>query len=135
MPTYTDAEDLTQGWIRDVLLYKNVTNEVPTNVVDLIRTDPVVVVARVGGADRKLTMDEPRLDVSVYAGSRDAAKMHGNLIWTALRTRFRGYTNAVVTVGLVGTVQAPIIVPYDSRNVIRKSVGSYTVPLHQYSGV
>lgn len=135
MPAYVDAEDLVAGWIRVVLLYVNVTHEVPTNLVDLIRTDPVIVVARVGGGDDTVTIDRPRVDVSVYANSRDGAKLHANTIWSALRTRLRGYTTAQTTAGPVRTTQAPVIVPYDSRNVIRKAVASYELALHQYSGV
>lgn len=135
MAPYADAEDLATAWLKNVLGYKNVTHEVPTNLVDLLRTDPVVVAERFGGADDIITLDVARLDVDVFANSRDGAKHHSALILAAMRTRMAGYRYGGTVVGKVATVSAPTHAAWDSRNAVRRFLFSVQLHLHQYTGV
>lgn len=131
---YACVEDLIVAWLK-TLGYDQATNELPTNLVDLARTGPVVTVERIGGNDSQITLDVARLDIDVYASSRDAARDHAETIRAAMRTRLVRYVHGGAVVAKVETVSAPSRLPYDSRNVIRRFGATYQVVCHQFGGV
>lgn len=136
MGTYADLETLLAAWLKTTLGYVNVLHEVPTNLFDLCRTNPVIVVDRFGGSDQTITFDVARLDVDVFANSRDAAKSHGETIRRAMRLRLpRTVLGGTTHILKVETVSAPTVVPYDSRNVIRRTTAAYQIHAHQFTGV
>lgn len=135
MAAYIDTEALLIGWLKTVLGYKYVSDELPKNLVDLLRTDPVIVVERFGGADQLITHDIARLDVDVYANTRDGAKHHSELIRAALRTRMLGYRSGPAVVAKVETISAPIHAPYDSQRAVRRFVGTYQITVKAFQGV
>ncbi len=136
MGNYVDLEQLLADWLKVTLGYVNVVHEVPPNLVDLCRTNPVVVVDRFGGADSTITIDVARIDVDVFASSRDAAKLHGEAIRQAMRVRLPRTTLGGATHVLkVETVSAPTVVAYDSRNDIRRTAAGYQISTHQFTGV
>lgn len=136
MGSYADLETLLADWLKATLGLVDVVHEVPTNVVDLCRTNPVVVVDRFGGSDTTITFDVARLDVDVFANSRDAAKLHGEAIRRAMRLQLpRAVLGGTTHVLKVETISAPTVVPYDSRNVIRRTTAAYQLRTHQFTGV
>lgn len=135
MAAYVDVEDMLTGWLKTTLGFVNVTNELPANLVDLIRSNPVIVLERIGGNDTLITFDVARVDVDVFANSRDGAKLHAATIHGAALTRLRGYIHNGTAVAKVTTVSAPVHAPYDSRNVIRRVRMTLQIHLHQFSGV
>lgn len=136
MGVYADLETLLADWLKTTLGLVNVVHEVPTNLADLCRTDPVVVVDRFGGTDATVTIDTARVDVDVFANSREAAKTHGEAIRRALRIRLPRTTLGGVTAVLtVETLSAPTVVSYDSRGTIRRTTAGYQLRVHQFTGV
>lgn len=107
----------------------------PPNLVDLLRTAPVIVVDRFGGADATITIDVARLDIDVYANDEAAAETHSETIRTAMRTRLPGHLYRGAVVNRVATVSAPTEAPYDSRNTVWRFTAAYQVTVHTYSGV
>lgn len=135
MAGYVDVETLLIAWIKAKLGFVNVTDELPTNLVDLIRTDPVIVVERFGGADAVPTLDVARVDIDVYANSRSGAKTHAETIRVKVRTQLPRYVYSGSVVSKTATLSAPTVVPYDSRNSVRHCAASYQVHLHQFAGI
>lgn len=136
MGSYVDLEQLLADWLKATLGFVNVVHEVPTNLVDLCRTNPVVVVDRFGGADRTITIDVARVDVDVFGSSREAVKSHGEAIRRAMRTQLPRTTLGGATHVLkVETVSAPTVVAYDSRNTLRRTTAAYQISTHQFTGV
>lgn len=135
MADHVDAEQTLIDWLKAVLGYVNVTDELPTNLVDLCRTNPVIVVERFGGNDDTPTIDVARVDVDVYANSRAGAKLHAERIRTAFRTRLAGSRTATAAMGRVSTISAPTAAPYDSQASVRRFTAAYQIVLHTYTGV
>jgi hypothetical protein len=131
---YTSTEALLINWVTG-LGYTQVTDELPDNLVDLIRTAPVVIVERFGGADTTITLDVARVDIDVYANSREGALGHAETIRAAARARLRGYTFGGAVVGRVETISAPRRALYDSRSVVRRFTAAYQITTHHYVGV
>lgn len=132
---FVDIEALLIDWHKTVLGYINVSTEEPTNLVDLTRTNPVIVLDRYGGADRVPTIDVARVDISVYANSLDGAKQHAETIRAAIRTRLVHRIHGGAVVARVETMSAPMRLPYDSRNLVRRVGASYQITTHQFAGV
>lgn len=136
MGAYADLETLLADWLKTTLGLVNVVHEVPTNLADLCRTDPVVVLDRFGGTDQTVTIDTARVDVDVFANSRDAAKTVGEAIRRVLRIRLpRTILGGVTAVLTVETLSAPTVVSYDSRGTIRRTTAGYQLRVHQFTGV
>lgn len=134
---YVDVPDLLQDWCKTVLGYTNVVadGEPPRNLTDLIRTAPVIVVDRFGGAEDVVTIDNANVNVTTFANSIDGAKHHAAFIHSALMTRLRGHTYQGTVVTRVQAIRQPIKLPWDSRNVIHARSAAYQIRLHQFSGV
>jgi hypothetical protein len=132
---YVAVESLLTEFHKTVLGYKNVATDVPMNLVDLLRTDPVIVLDRVGGGETVVTIDKANVDVDTFANSLDGVRLHAGLIHAAITTRLVGYIYQGTVVNRVETIRAPIKAAWDSRNVVKRRVGSYRITLHQFSGV
>lgn len=137
MPTpsttsYADIEALLHDWLTSVLGYENVTFELPTNLVFVM---PLVVVERFGGADATITLDQPTVDIDVFAASREDARAHAESIRQALRTKLPGRTFRGAVVQRVRTISGPTKAPYDSRGTVRRFTAAYQIQLHQFAGV
>jgi len=101
---------------------------------------PCVVIERYGGADQYVGLDEPRLDIHLYAiaadpmQARSAALARSEDIRRVLRTRLVGRRLGPVGapfVSRLATVSGPTIRPYDSLHRIRRAHASYALTLHQ----
>lgn len=111
--------------------FEKVFREAPSNLLQAV---PLVTVARFGGADEKVVIDKPAVQVDVFASTADTAEDLAEELRTKLRIylpRFQ-YEGAVVTG--VGTLSGPQLLPWGSTNVWRVSA-RYQVVIHQYSGI
>ncbi|HLL69019.1 MAG TPA: hypothetical protein VK453_25390 [Micromonosporaceae bacterium] len=139
MGNFVDVPDLLIDWHKTVLGYANVveadSTTLPTNLLDLLRTDPVITIDRFGGNDVTPTIDVARVDIDCYANSLAGAKLHAGAIRTAIRTALVGHMFGGAVVLRVETLSAPTRLPYDSRSVVWRFGGSYQVRTHQYTGV
>jgi hypothetical protein len=130
---YADVEALVKQWLTTTLAYTNVTHDLPTNLAFVL---PLIVVERFGGSDDVITLDVARVDLDVFAASRDTAKQHALTIWSALRTRLPGHVHDNTTVvGKVKTISPPTKAAFDSRNTVHRFTMAVQIHLHQFAGV
>lgn len=135
MAGFVDVETLLINWLTTSLGYKYASDELPTNLVDLLRTDPVIVVERFGGSDQTIGLDVARVDIDTYGNSRAGAKLHAETIRAGMRLHLTKHVHAGTVVSKVETISAPTHAPYDSKRAVRRFTASYQVTLHQFSGV
>jgi hypothetical protein len=95
---------------------------------------PVLVIARIGGNDRTITLDRPRAAIDAYASDEDTAEALGETVRTAMRTKARGFMYGGAVVGDVATFSGPQLLPWNAPNVFKVGA-SYQIVMHQYSGV
>ncbi|GAA0719861.1 hypothetical protein Drose_06155 [Dactylosporangium roseum] len=119
------------GEADQVAVFKNVHRRPPGNLATNV---PLLVIARFGGADDKLTIDRPRIQIDVFASSEDAAEKLGEDVRAALRTRLPRYQHGGAVVGRVETMSAPQLVPWSASSVFRASA-RYQMTVHQYTGI
>jgi hypothetical protein len=132
---YVDVEALVIDWLKTRLEYRYVSDELPPNLVDLLRTDPVHVVERFGGSDQTLGLDVARVDIDTFANSRAGAKLHAETVRSGLRLYLTKHVYAGTVVSKVETISAPIHAPYDSRRAVRRFTQAVQITAHQFSGV
>jgi hypothetical protein len=111
--------------------FEKVLREVPPNLPHAI---PLVTVARFGGVDTAVTIDQPRVQIDVYASTADRAEELAGQLRTAMRIRLPKYTFGGAVVGRVGTLMAPQLMPYSASGVF-KATARYEIVIHQYSGI
>jgi hypothetical protein len=103
----------------------------PSNLTLVV---PVLVVARIGGNDRTITLDQPRVAIDAYASDEDAAEVLGETVRTAMRTKARGFMHGGAVIGDVATFSGPQLLPWNAPNVFKVG-SSYQLVVHQYGGV
>lgn len=103
----------------------------PSNLTTIV---PCLVVARIGGNDRIITLDTARVSIDAFASDEDSAEALGEKVRTAMRTGLHGYMYGGAVVGSVGTFSAPQLLPWAASSVFRVGA-SYQIVTHQYSGV
>lgn len=111
--------------------FAKVFREVPPNLTHAV---PLVTVARFGGADKNVVIDQPVVQLDVFASTADSAEDLAEDLRTALRTRLPKYTFGGAVVGRVATFSGPQLLPWSSSNVWRVSA-RYELTVHQYSGI
>lgn len=111
--------------------FEKVFREPPPNLSHAI---PLVTVARFGGGDDALVIDQQRIQVDVFASTADTAEQLGEDLRTALRLHLPRYTFGGAVVGRVQTMSAPQLVPWAASGIFR-SAARYQLTVHQYSGI
>lgn len=137
MAGYVTAYALLKAFLTDIAATDqaawlgNVHRRPPGNLASSV---PLLVVARFGGADTALTIDQPTVQVDVFASTEDTAEQLGETVRAALRTRLPRYVHGGAVVGRVGTLSAPQLIPWSAASVYRTSA-RYQLTVHQYTGI
>jgi hypothetical protein len=103
----------------------------PSNMTLIV---PLLVITRIGGSDRTITLDTARVAIDAFASDEDSAEALGETVRTAMRTKLHGYMYGGAVVGTVETFSGPQLLPWNAPNVFKVG-SSYQVTTHQYSGV
>lgn len=113
-----------QGWPK---VFREPPQNLPYDV-------PLHVVARFGGADTSITVDQPRIDIDTYAATADTAETIAEQVRAAMRTLLPGYLHGGSVVVRVDTFTAPRLVPWGSGDVYRVNA-AYQLRVHRYAGI
>lgn len=92
-----DVELMLTGWLRAELAGPRVVTDLPGNLEEVL---PVVQVTRIGGPRLQVTLDNPRVDLDVFAGTRTAAADLARRV-ESLLPAMRGVTASGGVVGRV----------------------------------
>jgi hypothetical protein len=115
---YVDVEALIAEWLRTKLEPDvTVRTELPEVVNNLI---PLVCVERFGGADRVPTIDQPMVDIDVFAVGNNAAKQLAEQVRELLRNHLPGYTTTSGTILGVTTILGPTRREWDDTGTRRR---------------
>lgn len=109
----------------------SVFRQPPSNMTLIV---PLLVIARIGGNDRVITLDTARVAIDAYASDEDSAEALGETVRTAMRTKARRFMYGGAVIGDVATFSAPQLLPWAAPNVFKVGA-SYQLVVHQYSGV
>lgn len=130
MAGYVSTYALLKAFLASLDL-TSVYRQPPSNLAYVV---PLLVVARIGGGDRTITLDTARVAIDAYTADEDSAELLGETVRTAMRTKLHGYTFNGAVVGRVETFSGPQLLPWDAPNVFKVGSG-YQITTHQYSGV
>lgn len=130
MADYVSTFALIKAFLA-TLGHEKVYRRPPSNLTTIV---PVLVVARIGGSDRTITLDTARVAIDAFTGDEDSAEKLGETIRTAMRTKLHGYKFQGAVVGRVETFSAPQLLPWNAPSVFKVG-SSYQITTHQYSGV
>ncbi len=111
--------------------FEKVLREVPPNLTHAV---PLVTVTRFGGADRKTVIDQPVVQIDVFASTADRAEDLAEDLRTAMLTKLPRYTYGGAVVAAVATFAGPQLLPWAASAVWRVSA-RYQISVHQYSGI
>jgi hypothetical protein len=121
-----DEEALVRNWLRTQLGAEvTVRTELPTNVNDSL---PLVCVERIGGADTLPGVDEPHIDIDVFAEGV-AAKTLAAQVHDLIRQHLPGASVDGSTVARVRTILGFTRRDWDTTAVRRRSA-TYAVVIH-----
>ncbi len=111
--------------------FPKVFREVPPNLTHAV---PLVTVTRFGGADKNIVLDQPVVQIDVFAATADSAEDLAEDLRTAMRMKLPRYVFDGAVVTGVATFAGPQLVPWSSSNVWRVSA-RYQITVHQFSGI
>ncbi len=111
--------------------FEKVLREEPPNLTHAV---PLLIVARFGGADKKIVIDQPVVQIDVFASTADRAEELGEDLRTAMLTKLPGHTYGGAVVTKVATFAGPQIMPWALSAVWRVSA-RYEISVHQYTGI
>lgn len=111
--------------------FNSVHREVPANLVHAV---PLVTVVRYGGTDKKIVIDQPAVQIDVFASTADKAEDLGEDLRTALGMKLPRYQFGGAVVTGVGTISGPQILPWSATSIWRVSA-RYQISVHQFSGI
>lgn len=111
--------------------FPKVFREAPPNLTHAV---PLVTVARFGGVDKKIVIDQPVAQIDVFAATADSAEELAEDLRTAMLTKLPRYQFGGAVVTGAATFAGPQLMPWASSNVWRVSA-RYQVSVHQYSGI
>lgn len=102
-----DAEDIITAYLDAALPQVSVGTATPKNLAERL---PFVQVRRIGGVADSVVIDRPRLDIDVWAATREQAQDTAQLVRAHLRVaRYAQHTGAVV--GRVTEERGPAMLP------------------------
>lgn len=111
--------------------FPKVLREVPPNLTHAV---PLVTVTRFGGADRNVVIDQPVVQLDVFAATADRAEELAEELRTAMLIKLPRHEFSGAVVCGVATFAGPQLMPWASTNVWRVSA-RYQVTVHQYAGI
>lgn len=130
MPTevFPDVEVELVAWLKAQLgVGVRVCTELPD---DLDAELPAVKLQRTTGPDDPDgKLDQPLVDVDVYAATRGAASLLANQIRQLVRYQLRNTVTAAVVFGAAETLAGPHWLPDDNTN-LRRYNATYLIPFH-----
>lgn len=125
-----DVELLTIGWLQQRLGAGVVVRDELDNRLE--EELPTVQVQGVGGTDDGIRLDRALVDVDVYAATRGEAISLAAVVRGLLLTELRGAAHGPAVVGLVSTVSAPAVRPYENA-ALRRVGATYLLNVHPVS--
>lgn len=125
-------EQVVRTWLANDPLLNGVrvVTELPSGLAGDV---PLLQVTAIGGIDYAYRIDDARVDVTAWAGTREAARVLAEQVKTSLRLRAQGSTVTTpegrAYVAHVETTSLPKWVPYDDTDV-RRFEATYRVVIN-----
>ena len=126
MAGYVPAETVLVEYLTGKFPDAFVCTETPDNLEEVL---PAIQVERIGGTDSVITLDVARVDVDVFAASREDARNLSEEVRSLLRNDLIGLTISGAVVADVVTVSAPAKQFWDSTT-LRRFVATYEATIH-----
>jgi hypothetical protein len=124
---YADVEQLLTTWLPTITSVTAV-DQLPTDVAAVV---PLIVVTRVGGGTRTVTIDQARVDIDVYMEHYDDAKSLARTIQAAVETQLKAaHVIPSAAVGRTRCVSGPARRPWDNRNLVHRVGMTYEITVH-----
>lgn len=133
MTGFVDAEELTRAFLLPLMVAggfaKRIVTELPAGLEKFL---PLIQVERISGPDVVPSLDQPVMDVEVFAADRPSAKALADRVRVALRYGMNGFQYGGAVVASVDTVQGPGWRPYNNTQ-LRRVGATYRITLHNQS--